>query len=648
MVYAYDRGAQLPVMDIYDTGMMQLAINAAKDMYEKGQQEMKDFSKEYGDFISPFAKDMERYGEMVGGVRDTLDKLYAAGIDPLRSAEGRAIISRLSRSINPAEFNMMRSNAKTGYAYLDAMQKLRSQGKYSEAQELFDIAQNNGINFSDFSTRGEGGLRTWDRTSPIEAVSLRDLTANNYAGRTARLLSEADFNDPRLAGKYKYDPNYEWSGYLYSDLLKGAPGASLSLAGDPRAAFFRNQAEQKVAASGRPYTQADVEAQFQRDIADANTWALIDPTRTPNQFAVSDYNFKHQWDLQKDSQQFQKDMAEQAAKDKLDQIKARYGDKTANNGKDNPSNQNYSLTESIHHDLLFQGIRNNNIPVMKLTTDSKGNVVPQKDKDGKIIYINPDQASWNELEYAANSSNIYLRRQQDFFNTNSTKYANNPEKVERMIKDRFGSRITGIQLASMLKRQIQRDGAIVLSSGEAKLLRGTKGITSDGIGSNYNLTYNDRLAEVYDEVKAAINSEDIVGDVQIKFNLTDTGNNAVQIAEKYNKGRTEIYANGTVTVTGKNKEGKPITKEVTTNAWLPLGLNSEIAAGNNTNVRSNVALASNNQSAYSSIDANYMKTMGQQQKANIGLFANSELPMIIDWDNLDVEDYLELLQNNNP
>jgi len=37
MVYAYDRGMQLPVLDIYDTGMMQMAVNAAKDMYEKGQ-----------------------------------------------------------------------------------------------------------------------------------------------------------------------------------------------------------------------------------------------------------------------------------------------------------------------------------------------------------------------------------------------------------------------------------------------------------------------------------------------------------------------------------------------------------------------------------------------------------------------------------
>jgi hypothetical protein len=32
---------------------MLASINAAKDMYEKGVQEMKDFNKTYGDFISP-------------------------------------------------------------------------------------------------------------------------------------------------------------------------------------------------------------------------------------------------------------------------------------------------------------------------------------------------------------------------------------------------------------------------------------------------------------------------------------------------------------------------------------------------------------------------------------------------------------------
>lgn len=130
-----------------------------------------------------------------------------------------------------------------------------------------------------------GRFNTWDRSAPIEATTLRDLTQDAYKGRTARILTENDFNDPRLAG-YKYDPKYEWTGYLYSDLMKNAPGASLALAGDPRAAFFREQARQMVVARGEEPTAAAVEKQFQKNIADANTWALIDPDRKADQFAL--------------------------------------------------------------------------------------------------------------------------------------------------------------------------------------------------------------------------------------------------------------------------------------------------------------------------------------------------------------------------
>jgi hypothetical protein len=36
MVYAYDRAIPLPIQDLYDTQIMSMAINAAKDMYDKG------------------------------------------------------------------------------------------------------------------------------------------------------------------------------------------------------------------------------------------------------------------------------------------------------------------------------------------------------------------------------------------------------------------------------------------------------------------------------------------------------------------------------------------------------------------------------------------------------------------------------------
>jgi len=87
-----------------------------------------------------------------------------------------------------------------------------------------------------------------------------------------------------------------------------------------------------------------------------------------------------------------------------------------------------------------------------------------------------------------------------------------------------------------------------------------------------------------------MNTNNFVGDVQIKFNLTDTGNNAVQISERHNKNRTEVYVNGTVTVLGKDENGKPKSKEISTNAWLPIGLNSEKFVGN----RSNLGLSSAN------------------------------------------------------
>ena len=43
--------------------------------------------------MSPFAKDMERYGQIVGGLRDVVNQAYADGVDPLRSAEGRALVA---------------------------------------------------------------------------------------------------------------------------------------------------------------------------------------------------------------------------------------------------------------------------------------------------------------------------------------------------------------------------------------------------------------------------------------------------------------------------------------------------------------------------------------------------------------------------
>ena len=60
---------------------------------------------------------MERYGQMIGNVKNVINYLYENGIDPVRSAAGRAAVSKAINSIDSAEFNNMRANAKTGLAY---------------------------------------------------------------------------------------------------------------------------------------------------------------------------------------------------------------------------------------------------------------------------------------------------------------------------------------------------------------------------------------------------------------------------------------------------------------------------------------------------------------------------------------------------
>lgn len=161
MVYAGDTAIQYPVKDLYDKAIMQMSIAAAKDMYEKGQQQIKDFYKEYGDFISPIQKDMDWYNQNVTGrVRDTINNLYANGIDPLRSAEGRAAISQLIYSMPTGDIAKRRQSAKIAEEFLKNKADLQSKGLYDED---FERSRHGGLLLDDWDT-GENGI--WESSSP--------------------------------------------------------------------------------------------------------------------------------------------------------------------------------------------------------------------------------------------------------------------------------------------------------------------------------------------------------------------------------------------------------------------------------------------------------------------------------------------------
>lgn len=173
MIYSRDQWAQLPTRDLYNTNVMMAAVSAAKDMYDKRQKTMEDFYEKYGTFDSPFAKDMERYGNLIQNVTDAVDDMYAQGVDPLRSAEGGAQLSRLIHAFPIAELNRMKANAKYGEQYMSEIAKLRSKGLFNQDYENWLIGQQfgAGTTFENFdSSKG-----IWNRTAPGEFKTIDDI-----------------------------------------------------------------------------------------------------------------------------------------------------------------------------------------------------------------------------------------------------------------------------------------------------------------------------------------------------------------------------------------------------------------------------------------------------------------------------------------
>lgn len=606
--------------------------NALYRDYVRGLEDMKEFNKEYGNFVTPILADQEWYNKnVIDKVRGTIQRMYDAGIDPTRSVQGRAAISQLINSIDVGSVNKLRSSRDAANEYIKNRGLLEAKGLYNADLEERYL----GHDLSRWDTIGGGQI--WDRTSPVEAKTLKELTESWYNNRTPEILTPEDVASLGL----QYEKGYDYTGFADRHLLDIAAGETPGWTGSIYSDYFRDLAERKVAASGRPYTKADVERQLQQDVATANReWRGA--KREANAYDMLRQQFNNQMALQNDAQAFQREMADKAAKDKLDQIRARYGFKT---GDGRSSSDNYSLTEELHHDLLYQGLLNSGMPIPETEIDKKGNRVVKYDKNGKMLTKPISQATFDDLEFAANYQNRYGVMQQDYAAklTSGDKY--NANKSWNKFKQRYGSRITNIQLAAMLKKQPQSDGGFLLSADQAKLLRGVKGIMSDIRGSRTTMTYDERVSEVLpSDVKNAL-SGDNNSPVQIKFVLNDSGNNATQIFEKYNRGRTDVYATGTVTYSWETGSGTEKKKYVRTveNVQLPLGLNSEINAKNTTNT----SLAGANRSAYSSIDANYLKQLGQQQKTNIGLFANTPaIPSMIDPSTMTMEEWAEFIQNN--
>lgn len=261
MIYGRDVAVEYPIMDLYDTGMMNAYLTAVKNEYERGIKEQEEFVSKYGDFISPFRKDVETWDRLtMDPIVQAYDQMQAAGIDPLRSQEGRALLASIRRRIPRDTLSQLRQSAAAGQEYLKNRGELQAKGLYDPEFENFLL---NGTSFNDYDTTQSG---IWSRTSPTEYKGLRTITDPWFKNRTA---------------KYKYTKNgYDYFGYDTKDMEQTADTQIDAFLASDYGKFFYNRAL-RVAQQSRQPGETDVQVSQRakdilvNDIVDANADYLM-------------------------------------------------------------------------------------------------------------------------------------------------------------------------------------------------------------------------------------------------------------------------------------------------------------------------------------------------------------------------------------
>lgn len=301
MIYGQDAPIAFPVADLYDSGMMQMYVNAVRDQYQQGLKDYETFVSKYGDFTSPFSKDVDRWNnEVMGPTMNLIDALYAQGIDPMRNAEARAMIQKAVRSVPYAEAAKMRQNAKAGEDYIKARGALAAKGLYNKDYNDFWLTEQGYKPFEEWSS--EDGI--WNVTSPIEYKSLFDATSPWFEKMQKHDLTKEQV----LAAKYPYDPRYRYTGIPVEDLQEvtgqNIPGFLDSLEGR----YYRKKTAERLAAAGIEPTDDAINAALAEDIVTANHRVVVDPIAEEDRYALADYNAAiedrqaardHKWEMDK-------------------------------------------------------------------------------------------------------------------------------------------------------------------------------------------------------------------------------------------------------------------------------------------------------------------------------------------------------------
>lgn len=175
MIGMYDEPVAVPIIDLLDSSMMSQYISAAREQYNQAVQDQKEFAKEFGELYGPNANiNKQFYDDTRGAVNKGLDYLYQNGIDPLRSAEGRAYIAKIIRERPYAEIANLKAQNESMKTYQRYRAEAMRNGTYDPDFEKFVLG---GKTLESWNPSTDG---IWTREAPSKYSSLKDWTSNLF------------------------------------------------------------------------------------------------------------------------------------------------------------------------------------------------------------------------------------------------------------------------------------------------------------------------------------------------------------------------------------------------------------------------------------------------------------------------------------
>lgn len=302
----YDEPVAVPIIDLLDSNMMSQYISAAREQYNQAVQDQKEFAKEFGELYGPNANINKQFYEQTrGAVNKGLDYLYQNGIDPLRSAEGRAYIAKIIRERPYAEIANLKAQNESMKTYQKYRAEAMRNGTYDPDFEKFVLGGKT-LESWDPSTDG-----MWTREAPSKYSSLKDWTSNLFDNMQLEYDDEAT---KKAGGMYQiYSKSPKKMQQILDSNIKDMTKSELGR-------YYLNMYGGDIEAlkadiidRNREYTQVDIRPdQVKLHLNDQQFQA--NEAAKQRAFQREMAKQQHEWDMQELEQKNANEIAKQAAK----------------------------------------------------------------------------------------------------------------------------------------------------------------------------------------------------------------------------------------------------------------------------------------------------------------------------------------------